>query len=85
MSLVVLVIRLGTEKSCISSLPTSMTWWNSFSRTVKLKPEAVFAARKPHTTASAALTAVQPSIFRPTLRMSDVPPEVLISVVSSVM
>ena len=45
MSLVVLVMRLGTEKDCISSLPASMTWWNRSARTEKLKPEAVFAAR----------------------------------------
>ena len=34
MSFVVLVIRLGMEKSCISSLPISITWLKSFSLTV---------------------------------------------------
>ena len=34
MSLVVRVMRLGTENACISSLPTSITWWNSLARTV---------------------------------------------------
>ena len=86
MSLVVRVMRLGTEKSCISSLPTSITWWNSCSRTVKLKPDAVLAARKPQPTASTALASVQPSICAPTLRMSAVAlPGVLIRVVSWVM
>ena len=85
MSLVVLVIRLGMEKSCISALPMSITWWNSFSLTVKLKPDAVLADRKPQAIASSALTAVHPSIFRPTFTMSDVAPDVLMSLVSSVM
>ena len=84
MSFVVRVIRLGMEKSCISSLPMSITWRKSFSRTAKLNPDAVFAARKPHAIASTALAAVQPSILRPTEAMSAVVPDVLISIVSSV-
>ena len=86
MSLVVRVMRLGTEKSCISWLPMFMTWWNSFSRTVKLKPEAVRAARNPAPMDKRALARVQPSIFRPTFTMSEVVlPGVLIRVVSWVM
>ena len=54
MSFVVLVMRLATEKSCISSLPMSITWR-------------------------------QPSIFAPTDRISAVAPDVLMSVVRSVM
>ena len=84
MSLVVRVMRLGMEKSCISSLPASITWWKSFSRTVKLKPDAVFADKKPQPMANTALTAVQPSILSPTTTISPVVPEVLIRVVSSV-
>ena len=84
-SLVVRVIRLGMESDCISSVPRSMTWWNSFARTVKLKPEAVRAAKKPQAMASSALARVQPSIRRPTDVISAVvEPAVLMSFVSSV-
>ena len=85
MSFVVLVMRLATEKSCISSLPMSITWRKSFSRTAKLKPDAALAARYPQPTASTALASVQPSIFTPTDRISSVAPDVLMSVVRSVM
>ena len=86
MSLVVLVIRLGTEKDCISSLPASMTWWNRSARTEKLKPEAVFAARYPQPTARTALASVHRSISPPTDKISAVTlPGVLMSVVSRVM
>ena len=85
MSFVVRVMRLGTEKPCISSLPQAITWWNSFSRTVKLKPEAHFAARKPQPMESTALPSVTSSICTPTFQMSPlVLPGVLMSVVSCV-
>ena len=85
MSFVVRVMRLGTEKPCISSLPQAITWWNSFSRTVKLKPEAHFAARKPQPIESTALPSVTSSICTPTFQMSPlVLPGVLMSVVSCV-
>lgn len=78
-------MRLGTEKPCISSLPQAITWWNSFSRTVKLKPEAHFAARKPQPIESTALPSVTSSICTPTFQMSPlVLPGALMSVVSCV-
>ena len=84
MSLVVLVIRLGTEKSFISVFEKSVTRRKSFSLTAKLNPEAVLAARYPQITAKTALTRVQPSILSPTFQISSVAPEVLIKVVSLV-
>ena len=85
MSLVVRVMRLGTEKVCISSLPASITWWNRSRRTEKLKPAAVRADRYPQPTASTALHSVHSSISPPTDRMSPVLlPGVLMSLVSSV-
>ena len=46
MSFVVRVMRLGTEKPCISSLPQAITWWNSFSRTVKAEARGAFRRQK---------------------------------------
>ena len=85
MSFVVLVMRLATEKSCISSLPMSITWRKSFSRTVKLKLDAALAARYPQPTASTALAERAAKHFAPTDRISAVAPTFLMSVVRSVM
>ena len=70
--MVVRVMRLGTEKVCISSLPASITWWNRSRRTEKLKPAAVRADRYPQPTASTALHSVHSSISPPTDRISPV-------------
>ena len=69
MSLVVWLMRLGTEKAVISCWAKSAILWKTSSRMAY--PAATLAVRKPQTTHSTALARVQPSISSPVFRMSD--------------